>query len=522
MAMALMMMLMVGLFLTAWVSLLTTRAHQASLQETVVKRRISVRNSDELQRGFFGERVFAGTAPSDYGQTLLLDSNWGGMEKATGWSGVSIYESLDTPATLATVFPYNSAGFRPGGTFIVTEKVTNPPRPAFSGDPSLDEPVPDDFNAYAFLKSAPPPLMGDLFCVYRKPDDAVTQIDVVNAGPELHNRYVVSGRTIIRHPASLFAPSTPNPVVLPFRSNSLYLQDQDESHRIYGTNQDGESLLPSNLPVMKSTTGPLPAGSTSAVMHAGYLDVIRNDSHPGNSLWHFMERESSAGRTDYQEISTSAVTGASGDAWWIEEQSDPTYKPPAWPRGYPPTWKVLFVQLDHAGLKHLRILGVIDQIVFIGQNNAANFTNAGLMTPIMITVVPNGDRGRNTIDFRFIDENNRRIVLGVEDWNATTLNMYWEGNPIAGGTTHRWRSVLINEYRTMIANLPVNVTRNVRIIGGLMTNWTFKRKGAGSVARLTFARDVDFDPAGAAGPSFATLIPRDAWMESYFLPVPPP
>jgi cytochrome c1 len=84
----------------------------------------------------------------------------------------------------------------------------------------------------------------------------------------------------------------------------------------------------------------------------------------------------------------------------------------------------------------------------------------------------------------------------------------------------------VNEYQTIMFNMPTMLTQSVRWIGGVMTNWTVKRRAAGGTnpSRLLFTSDSD--PAVHAatnnGPAFATFLPRDAWLESYFLPVAPP
>ncbi len=142
----------------------------------------------------------------------------------------------------------------------------------------------------------------------------------------------------------------------------------------------------------------------------------------------------------------------------------------------------------------------------------------------MMAVLPNGSSGPTVRDVRFVGDNNRRFVLGVKHWNAAPLDISWEGNPTSG-FEHKWRCFFINEFQTVMLNMPSNITRNVRWLGGVMTNWTFKRRAAGgsNASRLVFA--PDWDPAipvrEPTGPDIATMIPRDAWLESYFLPSTP-
>jgi hypothetical protein len=82
--------------------------------------------------------------------------------------------------------------------------------------------------------------------------------------------------------------------------------------------------------------------------------------------------------------------------------------------------------------------------------------------------------------------------------------------------------VLVNEYQTLMFNMPSTLTRNVRWIGGVMTNWTIKRRASGgtTASRLIFSPDTDTSvpQTVATGPGFATFLPRDAWQETYFTP----
>lgn len=514
MAVGLLMMIVAGLFISAAASLMSTRALQTTYLDVAAKRRVALQNSKAFHKQFMLERVFELTSSAASNQTGEFDDGWGGMNTADGWTDLRVYSSASLPGTMSTVFPYNYAGLRPSMSFLVTEKTVRPS--------TLADEV-DDFSAYAFLKTYTPGLGSDPLVVYRKPAAATGQIEIANQPDRL--RIQVNGRMVVRDPDSFFAESTPNPLQLYVVARGLYLQKHSPTRKLYCTDPDGDDLAPSNLPAVRSTTGPVPDGMGSDYLYNWTLNVINNTSNPDNSLWHFMEREKAAGAGDYETISTGDATGTSADPYWIEQQTNPTYPPPRWPSGYPPVWKVLFVQLNHASLKHLRILGAIDQIVLRGQDTSAAFANAALLPPVMITVIPNGVGGTNVQDLRFVNENNRRLVLGVQDWNAAKLDLYWEGSSAisgaAGDNVYDWRMVFVNEFRTIWANLPSSIVKKINIRGGVMTNWSFKRRGNGSADRLTLAPETNPDPAGALGTRFTTLLPRDGWMETYFLPTPP-
>jgi hypothetical protein len=434
---------------------------------------------------------------------------------------MNIYASTNFPGSMSTVYPYNDAGLISSASYLVTEQLRRPS--SLAGV--------DDFYAYQFLKSYPRVLAGDLFTVFRKPDAAGTQIDVSAATSDHVALWMVEGRTVVRDPASLFSKTTPSPLQLPFYTKSLYIQSHDpfNARSIFGTTLTSAGtevrLLPSNLAVVPSTTGPV--SDRIDDRFRGYLNVVNNSSTPDNSLWHIMERERLAGRADHRTLDVFVEGTSTDGSYAMEEQKNPQYKPPMWPSGYPASGlKVLYVNLSNASLPNLRIHGVVHQVVFRGQSTLAAFESAGALRPVIFTLMPMGDAGPSVRDIRFEGDNNRRIVIGAKHWNAAPLDISWEGSPIE--SNFRWRTVLINEFHTVILNLPQGLSRRVLWYGGVMTNWTFKRRVAGGInaSRLVFSRDdaLPTPPtSGGYSPSaaFALILPRDAWLESYFLPVPP-
>ncbi|MBL9131272.1 MAG: hypothetical protein JNG86_08740, partial [Verrucomicrobiaceae bacterium] len=447
-----------------------------------------------------------------------------GINSYDGWSNLNVYTGTAYPGSgLTTVYPYNETGLHQGASFLSTERLARPPS-ASAGNI-------DNFTGWHFLKTMPPVLAGSVFCIYRKPDGVTTELDVYRdvvtggAAAGHHANWVVNGRTVLRHPPSLFVSSTPSPLKLPFRTKSLYIQSCSTAEPpsipqpVYGVDLNDKNLLPSNLPVVPSTTGPVSSGGD--LRYQGYLNVIKNDNNTGNSLWHFQDREKAAGRTDTVTIDVAATFNSATEAYWIAQQSTPTYPPPGWPSGYDSKLKVLFIKLDSAYLKNMRVYGVIDQIIFVGQSSNASFEAAAGLKPVIITVMPSGPRGRWVRDIRFERENARRHVLAFQDDLGRTTDLSWVNNPIAG-TDYRWRCVLVNEYQTLMFNMPATLTQNVRWIGGVMTNWTVKRRAAGgtNASRLTFAPDTDstVPQTAPAGQAFATFLPRDAWQETLFTP----
>lgn len=523
MVFALLIMLVATLFIAGTASLMTNRATQSSYMDLFMKRRIAMENSKSFNQELMLEKTFLTSTTVAGSLVGLFPDDWGGIHTSDGWTNMRIFTPNLIPSEQTTAYPYNYGGLRPSGSFIATERTVRPAALDGAGNPYGGI---DAFSAYSFLKSFPPTLSGDGLVVFRKPTAAAGQIEIGDS-PTGPLRIRVLGRTVIRDPDSLFAPSTPSPLEMRIYSDNLYIQKHTD-RLIYARDTSANKIPPSNLPAVRSTLGPNAETITTSDLFAGSLDVINNPTHPDNSLWHFMDREQTAGRTGFTEINSSDPIGAPTDPVYIihYNPSDtgnlPPYMPPTYdtsPLAFPNPYRILYINLDHANLTHLRLNASFDQIVLVGQVGATAYNAAALMPPIIIAGLTSVSTGYNRY-MHCAHENNRRIVFAVGDTNASPLDMYWVGSSVSS-TAARWRMVLINQYRTITMFLPSPVTKSVTLTGGVMTNWTVKRSGSGAASRLTFAPDNNPEPAGATGPKFSTLIPREAWMENYFFPTPP-
>ena len=78
--------------------------------------------------------------------------------------------------------------------------------------------------------------------------------------------------------------------------------------------------------------------------------------------------------------------------------------------------------------------------------------------------------------------------------------------------TADWRLIFINEYRQVTLYPPTAGGVNaVSMVGGILTNWSVKRVVDGGLAS-TFK----ITPEWNGSYTLASLLPRDAWLESYF------
>lgn len=521
MGIALLLLLCSGLLMAGWATVMNTRAIQTTWLDDAVVRRIALESSRELAWQAAMNHAFTPGAQLDQTTGVLPNAKYGGIDTAGGWDSLNIYAQTNSPATSTDVYPYNGTGLRPGGTFYEPEFFR---RPA-----ALD--TMDDFTSHLFLKAQNPVLNGDLITVYRKPAHYPGQIDLhANTFP-----FTVYGRTVIRHPASLFALTTSS-VRLPFLCRALYIQshDADGNFPILGTNLDGGVMLPSNLSAQPSTSGPLTADAGPD--YSGTLNVINNAANPDNSLVHIMQREEAAGRNGMRTIDAYQPDQSSSTVWTAQYNgvgsNQPIVRPPDYPSGYQTNFRTLYIKLGSSQLRNLLIINdgtVADQIVFVGQTTQGDFEAAGALPPVIVTVLNTGST-YFTKNIAFQHENNRRLILAVQDHQRLSsvsiasrpVGLQWAGSSILG-REQRWRFILVNEGHLLTALLNKDSpTQDIRWLGGLMTNWSFLRAREGGVRaeRLIIQSDSSMPTLPQeGGASYASLLPRDAWLETYFQPV---
>lgn len=534
---AMVMTMLGGLFIAGWMGLAGMRAAYASNAEYSARRRVMLENSKVYATQIARQNAMSGDSTLTTVSSQLIDGSsiWGGIDTHDGWSDLKLY-SLPKEVTYpydtnyTTIHPFNAQGLRPGASFLSSQKLHRPPtleapRTALiSSDYTRRfEANMNDFDAYLFLKAMCPCLAGDGLVVYHKPDAEAGEI-------ELASNLYIDGRLVVREPACFFNSSTVNQgakMRLGAYCKSLYVQKLDERNRLTGTDTSGLEIAASNMPAVPSTYGPYPPPTSSPLttsqLYRGELNVIQNNSNTTNSLWHMQQREVDAARSPLQTISVGTVFGATTDPVYIRDETSPLYPPPNWPSGYLPVWKVLYVNVDHANLPNLRVAPVVDAIVFMGQQTRTAYDNAASMTPrsVILTSPPASGLGSHILLKAFFAfENNRPLILGAKG-NRDRLELSWRYGKtipaVATPLTVDWKLIFINEYRQVTLFVPdIGGVDSVSIVGGFLTNWSIKRNDvSGAAARFKIAPQWLTD-GDANGYRLATLLPRDAWLESFF------
>lgn len=549
---ALMMTMLAGIFLAGWVALSNARAMQARNSEYAMKRRLALENSRAYIRQVAQEHAFTGNSTLLPTTTGDVGPGYGGLYTDTGWSNLQLYglppAAVSYPSTgnYTKLFPFNAFGLRPNACFASTQKFTR--SPAYNG--STYDAI-DPFNGYAFLKGIFPAFAGDAFVVYRKPVGAPSEINIYNfqVGPSTG---APLARFVVRDPASFYDSATVDlgvKKVFDVRARRFYIQKFDPLNPMMArTTSTGGEMYTANVPAIASTFGPSSSSTTTTELFRGDLNIIKNTyvpvglpasvTHHPNCLWEIQNREAlkTTSPVPVQTISVGTSVGTSADPYWIvDEAAAPTYPPPAYPAGYDSGFQVLFINLNHPDLPNLRIYPVVQQVVFLGQTTNALYSAAASMDPRIILFVPTPGSPQTFRDVRFVRENNRPFVLGMKaQLTGEPIDLYWVP-PNVNGTASviDWRMIMINEGRQVSCFRPTGAAGtpdSVILTGGFFTNWSIQRTLAGALAgakdtaaanKFILLPEVLPTPATPASYYFASLLPREAWLETFFQHAPP-
>jgi len=96
MAAALMLMVVSGIFVTSWVTLMSTRASQVSYLENVCQRHIGLESSRLLAWQCMTSKAFDPNNSLASGQNTILGTDIGSLSTGTGWNSLNVYTSANT------------------------------------------------------------------------------------------------------------------------------------------------------------------------------------------------------------------------------------------------------------------------------------------------------------------------------------------------------------------------------------------------------------------------------------------
>jgi hypothetical protein len=572
---ALVLTILGGIFISGFMAMSAMRSINASQYQNAARRRLALENSKAYAIQATRLNAFTGNSTLDSNQTITFTGNggsgttmdWASLDTDTAWTSLNVFALPESPVvngniiqhpennSTGVVIPYNYTGLRPGKVFSTTKSFKRPT----TKDATAQFLGMDNFRSYLFCKTAVPCLNGDAWIYYQKPPTATTEIEGWTTAAD--TSYQINGRLVVRDAASFFPSSAVNKggtVRLQHQATKgLYVQNNDSLNRVTSeaVGVGSTNSLPLNYPSIPSTFGaqPLADGTVPAgeAIYNKQLNIIGEVKHPlqpgppipvpfpySNTLWAIQEREQLVAATNPTLPQLMTIPqgpslqqfGTTGDAVRLAREQNIITRQNEW---------TLRINVGHPALSNLRIFNgagsnAIRKIIFEGQTNINTYRAAAALPPKIILVYSlfpaPGFLPINEIEFH--RENSRRIILGVKGvaafgnnntsgvlqmrWNtAQSVSIGVGANPeITGDTptplTLDWRLLLVNEFRAIATHPPAS-NISVNLVGGVLTNWTVKHAPGINYAASRFNVTADWN----APYSFARLVPRDAWLETY-------
>lgn len=494
---AVIMFIMVGgIALTAVICLMGARLQQSELLGIGVQRHIAWGNTKAINQQYaltwamrdnVSRSLSTGTV-TGAGYAIPTQTSWGGVD-ADVITNLAAFRSTVRPSTTtASSYPFNNIQNTPtSDNGVYFTRITA----------DSDSTQTEHLAFYNYLKTYPTPLLGDLLIVHKKPATAT-------GAYYLTDNLDVDGRVVIWDETA---------ETINLRAESCLNMTKTGTNTV--RDSAAATILPQNFGARVTTTAGYGGTGTPTAVTNGSLNLINNTDFTAASLRHTMEATGTAGTTwlncttgtaTSSNINTNATSGNSTSDTQVKLESTVTYAlPTTSPYGYTKSGNlnVLIVRLKNSTLKHLRITSGVEQLVLEGQTNSTDYTNAGNLAPVIIWLEQADCR-----DIRFVGENNRRLILATGKGTGATLYASFHGNSIIGGSALRWRIQWINEFRIPYLNTPTGL--GAIITGSIRTDWGIYSTDTGSTVRVTLQRETN---PGA----LETLLPRDGWLEPYFL-----
>lgn len=485
-----------GIGITAWGYLLAARVTQADRMSDAAARHIAWGNTLAINQQYVYGYSFQDTV-SEPDLTTTLSA--GGGIVAAAYNNLNAFASINTysnPSSYAA--PFNNIRYVPTADNSVYYTRTSAVSDASQTEHLL---------YYNYQRSYPRTLLGDLLIVHAKPAGASGSIFITD-------NLQVNGRVVV------FDSTADISGVEASECLNLTKTGTNTCLNLTGA----ASLLPSNFAARPSTIAGSAGSGTGAVL-GGTLDVVNNSNFTPNSMF----TKIAASTLGYYVLSTAnnsstplssgsnveaddnnGVTGTAtngGSATsdiWVKKGSPPSnaFTPPTtspYDYSWPSNGTTVTLLLKSSTLKHIRLTSGVTQLILQGQTNAADYTSAATLEPLVILVE------QEIRDIRFVGENSRPIILGLKGTTGATAFLGWSGSSTAsGGGPLRWKMTLINEHRDIYLDPPSG--NNVAITGSIRTNWSVSCTD--STATDRFFLYVNSSPG-----TLATLLPRDAWFE---------
>ncbi|WP_038162789.1 hypothetical protein [Verrucomicrobium sp. BvORR106] len=472
-------MVMVGtIAVTGMMYVLGARLQQAERMASASQRRLAWMNTDAANRQYGYVYSFRDTV-TRAASSASLATNWGGLQ-ASAYSNLSAYETTQRPSAPVVSYPFNNIQVPPTedeGYFYE--------RTVADSNSNQAEHV----SMFNYLKSYPALLQGDLLVLHKKAASATGDYYITN-------NIRVDGRVVIYDGTAQ---------TTDLRANS-YIHMKPTFTNTVKNNAGTATQLPENYAITPTATAGYGGTSTPTAVTNGTLKMINNTDFTPGSIYHLGQTTGS-----WSTYSSTTASGSTTTAVQIVQENSPTYAPPTtspYNTTYSGKFKVLKIRLKNTGLTHCRITGAYDQVVIEGQTTATEYSTADTLSPIIVWLDPTS----TVRDVRFVGENNRRFILaagpGTGTGAGTTLFLGYQSSSIVSGGPLRWRTNLITEYRPVYINLPTSV--NLQMTGGIRTDWVLNCTDTGTGVRIILQRETDPE-------NLEKLLPRDAWMETYFL-----
>jgi hypothetical protein len=446
------MVMALGTFgVTAWISLLSSRAFYIESMELSSNHRIAKINARAVADEFIYRHALAKvTVPA---ASITLPDGSGIVEMTP--ADIAPLASLIRPPGEVSTGMANGYGYHVELPVSVTINVNHDNDPATAA-------IASTYNRAYLLKSRAPQLIGDLM-VMHKPALASS------TGNELSGQIRVHGNTVI------WSSGLPVLADSGIRSERYITYTQGGSpvgRKI--RNLEGNWMPPTNYPLVTNTAGEV-AGSNA---YDGRLDVI----DPGPDVPWSMKNK----------LLTGSHIVLSGDNEFDSgrgARSDGSGN--------------INITLGDSHLTSVMIGDHVKTINLHGQGDALSFADAGSQGAVMILIHQTSTSGRSLSNINFRGSNNRRLLLVLKRDDAITGEVRLtfadaDENP-------SWRLMLIAENCRMTAgNSPIGT---VTLYGGIRTDRDFKWSvSPGKI--LHIHRETD---AGV----LERLVPRTAWIESY-------